>query len=91
MDRSISSVRSGGSQLSRKIRKLEQTLKEREAETRRKEREMADLKEEMAILKRRCTSSAKKRTKVLLHRRSSLRISSGEDVPGASRIQERLL
>jgi transposase len=35
-----------------KIRKLEQTLKEREAETRRKEREMADLKEEMAILKK---------------------------------------
>ncbi|WP_379229383.1 transposase [Paenibacillus sp. GCM10023250] len=35
-----------------KIRKLEQTLKDNEAENRRKEREIEDLKEELAILKK---------------------------------------
>lgn len=35
-----------------KIRQLEQTLKNHEAENRRKEREIEDLKEELAILKK---------------------------------------
>lgn len=74
-----------------KMRQIEQTLKDAEAENRRKEREIEDLKEELAILKRRCTSSAKKRTKVPVHRRSPLGFSIGEDVQGPKGIPERVL